>query len=377
MKKILTILLTLMISLSLAFTVYAAGVSVTADSVNLSTAESTMIPVKTKGNSGLMGFKITVEYPVDKVEVKAVSRGELTSKGNFNTNFGINDGKFDVLWNNTENVDGDGTLFVITAMAKSDIKKDTEIKVSFSQPDTFNESYKDVKLNCHNIVISANKVESTEEETTTAKTNEVSTTKVSAPIDSSQVTDAVKTALDEFGYKNLSEVKDEKAFVKKVNKNLGTITGSKDHNVSDMESLKSFYNSAYEGEFVSETTNNIDSEKINNAVEKALQTVGAKSIDEINEKDKPRFVAEVEKNLTAENPDTPKISEDIETGQAVDIIKKIYGATNPTTEQNKKGKQDTEKNSFSVLYIVIPVALILVFAGLLFVKYKKKSNKGS
>ena len=70
-----------------------------------------------------MGFKITVEYPVDKVEVKAVSRGELTSKGNFNTNFGINDGKFDVLWNNTENVNGDGTLFVITAISKTPITK--------------------------------------------------------------------------------------------------------------------------------------------------------------------------------------------------------------------------------------------------------------
>lgn len=321
-----------------------------------------------------MGFKITVEYPVDKIEIKAVSKGELTTKGNFITNMGINDGKFDVLWNNTENVNGDGTLFVITAQAKADINKDCNIKLSYSQPDTFNESYQDVKLNCHNILISANKVETTAPVT---EKEDNSTTKAPVPIDSSQVTDAVQTALDDFGYKNLSEVKDEKKFIKRVNKNLETISGTQDHNVSDMDSLNSLYVSAYEGEFVAQTTNNIDSEKINAAVEKALQTVDAKAVDEIEEKDKAKFVAEVEKNLKAENPDTPNISQAIETDRAVDIIKKIYSATKPATKQETTGKQETESNGFSAFYIVIPIAVILALAGLFFVKRRKKSNKAS
>ena len=359
-----------MISFLFTFTVYAADVSVRAASVNLSTSESTMIPVKIIGNNGLMGFKITVEYPVDKIEVKAVSRGEITSKGNFNTNFGINDGKFDILWNNTENVNGDGALFVITAQAKTEIKKDTEINISFSQPDTFNESYKDVELNCHNIVISANKVTTTE--TTTSKTDNSSTTKASTPIDNSQVTDAVQTALDKFGYKNLAEVKDEKAFVEQVNKNLETLTGTTDHSVNDMDSLKSLYNSAYEGIFASETTNNIDSDKINSAIENALKTVGAKSIDEIKEKDKAKFVEEVEKNLKEENTDTPNISKDIETDQAIDIIKKIYNATNSTTEGNEA--KENKKAYGKILYIIIPVFAVLIIAGIIVLKHKKKNK---
>ena len=373
MKKVLSFLISVIIVFACSITVFAADASVTADKVSLSTTESTLIPVKVMGNSGLMGFKITVEYPVDKVEIDAVSRGELTSKGNFNTNLGINDGIFDVLWNNTENVDGDGALFVISAKAKSEITKDTEIKISFSQPDTFNESYKDVKFNCKNIVISAKKIETTVP--TTEKADDGSTTKAPTPIDSSQVTDAVNAALEKFGYNKLSDVQDEKKFIAEVNKNLETITGFKDHDVSDMESLKSMYSSAYEGEFVAETTNNIDFEKINFAVEKALKTVGAKSIDEIKGKDKATFVKEVEKNLKEENPDTPNISEDLETDQALDIIKKIYNVTNPTTTAAETKAKDTVKKSSKALYIVLPVLAVLVIAAGIVIVIKKKNNK--
>ena len=244
--------------------------------------------------------------------------------------------------------------------------------MTFSQPDTFNESYKDVKLNCKNIVISANEVTTTE--TTTSKADDSPATKASAPIDSSQVTDAVQTALDKFGYKNLAEVKDEKAFIEQVNKNLETLTGTRDHSVNDMDSLKSLYNSAYEGIFVSETTNNIDSDKINFAVEKALKTVGAKSIDEIDEKDKVKFVEEVEKNLKEENADIPNISNDIETDQAVDIIKKIYNATNPTTEESEADAKENKKASGKILYIVIPAFVVLIISVLIVLKYKKKNK---
>ena len=369
MKKIITVFLSLIISFLFAVSVYAADISVTADTVNLSTTDSTMIPVTVKGNGGLMGFKITVEYPVDKVEVKAISRGELTSKGNFNTNFGINDGKFDVLWNNTQDIKEDGTLFVISAQAKTEIKKNTKINLSFSQPDTFNESYEDVKLNCKDIIISAKKEKNTEAEST-EKAKEESAKKEPSPINSSQVTDAVKVALEKFDYDNLSEVKDEKEFIKEVNKNLETITGSKDHNVKDYDSLKSLYISAYEGEFVEETTNNNDSDKINNAIEKALQTVGAKSIDEIDEKDKKKFVNEVEKNLKSENPDTPDVSKDLETEDALNIIKKVNSISE--NEVNQTNKNETKSSINTVLYIVIGILVLLIAVTAVFIFIKKK-----
>ena len=45
--------------------------------------------------------------------------------------------------------------------------------------------------------------------------------------------------------------------------------------------------------------------------------------------------------IKKESPDTPSISEDVETDKAVDIINKVYGATSQTAEQNKTANQET------------------------------------
>lgn len=371
MKKILSFILALMLILPFCLTAFAADVTVSAEDVHLITEEATLIPVNLSGNSGIMGFRITVEYPVESVEIKSVSRGEITAKGNFNTNFGINDGKFDVLWNNTENITNDGSLFVISAQSKATITKDTEIKISFSQPDTFNESYQDVVLDCHNITISADEVETTQP--TSVNDEDAVTNPSPNPVDSSQVVDAVKMALDKFGYKSLSEVTDEQQFIDEVNKNLETLTGTSSHSVSDMESLKSLYTSAYEGQFVAETTNNIDPDKLHSAIDKALETVGAKSIDNIAEKDKAKLVAEVEKNLKAEDADVPSISEDIGTDEAIDIIEKIYNSTSANDEASSE--ESTENANYTLIIVVCAIALCLVIGAILFIRKRKRTSK--
>lgn len=372
MKKILSIILVLMIVLSFNITALAADVTVSAEDVHLTTEGATLIPINISGNSGIMGFRITVEYPVESVEIKSVSRGEITTKGNFNTNLGINDGKFDVLWNNTENITDDGSLFVFSAQAKTTITKDTEIKISFSQPDTFNESYQDVVLDCHNITISAEEVETTQPTTDSASDDETATDPSTNPIDSSQVVDAVKMALDKFGYKNLFEVTDEQQFIDEVNKNLETLTGTSFHSVSDMESLKSLYTSAYEGQFVEETTNNIDPEALHSAIDKALKTIGAKSIDEIADKDKAKFVAEVEKNLKEEDADVPSISEDIGTDEAIDIIEKIYNSTSANDEASSE--ESTENANYTLIIVLCAIALCLVIGAILFIRKRKRTS---
>lgn len=349
------------------------SVIVSADKVSLLQSEPTLIPIKIKNNSGIMGFKMTVEYPVDKLDIKSVSRGEITAKGNFNTNLGINDGGFDVLWNHVDEIKTDGTLFLISAQAKTEIKKDTEIKLSFSQPDTFNEKYEDVAFDCKNIVISADYIEPTTEETT--KGNNENVTKVSTPLDNSQILDAVKITLEQNGYKHLNEVVDTDKFIKDFNKNLETITGSDEHNVTDFNTIKSMYKSAYEGEFITETTNNIDTDKIQSAVKETLNEFKAKSIDELDEKDKVAFVQKVEEKLKEQNPDTPNISEDLEIDAALDIIKKLYESTD--TEENEQ--QDSENNHSNkiIIIVVISVVLVVLIAIVIIILKKKSLNKDS
>ena len=370
MKKIITIILSLLLLLQCSITAIAADtVIVSADKVGLPQEETILIPIKIENNSGIMGFKMTVEYPADKVDIKSVSRGEITAKGNFNSNLGINDGRFDVLWNNVEEIKNDGTLFLISANAKKEIKKDTEIKLLFSQPDTFNEKYEDVAFDCKNIVISAEYIEPTIQETTAS--NGESGTKAPAPIDNSQIIDAVNTTLEQNGYGYLKDVEDTDRFIKDFNKSLKIITGSDEHNVTDFDTIKSMYNSAYEGEFITETTNNIDSDKINLAVKETLDEFKVKSIDELDEKDKTKFVQRVKEKLKEQNPDTPNISEDLETDSALDIIKKLYNAANTdNVEENQ------ESNNFNkIIIIVISVVVLFVLLISAVVVFKRKSFK--
>lgn len=369
MKKVITILLSLLLLLQCNITAFAADkATVSADKVSLSQTEPILIPIKVENNSGIMGFKMTVEYPVDKIDVKSVSRGEITANGNFNSNLGINDGKFDVLWNNVDEIKNDGTLFVISAQARTEIKKDTEIKLSFSQPDTFNEKYEDVIFDCKNIIISANYIEPTTQETTTQ--NGEAATKAPAPIDNSQIIDAVDTTLEQNGYENLKDVENTDDFIKDFNKNLETITGLDEHSVTDFDTIKSMYNSAYEGEFITETTNNIDSDKINLVVKETLDEFKVKSINELDDKDKAKFVQKVEEKLKEQDPDTPNISEDLETDDALDIIEKLYNSTN-TDEQNDESNNSNQNIIIVIVYATLVVLLVIAVAIL---KKKKVSN---
>lgn len=374
MKKFITIILSLMLILQCNIVAFGDDlVTVFADKISLSQEEPTLIPIKIKNNSGIMGFKMTVEYPVDKLDIKSVSRGEITAKGNFNTNFGINDGRFDVLWNNVDEIKTDGTLFLISAQAKTEIKKDTEIKLSFSQPDTFNEKYEDVAFDCKNIVISTNYVEPTMEETT--KGNNETATKAPTALDNSQILDAVKITLEQNGYENLKDVKDKDKFIKAFNKNLETITGSDEHNVTDFDTIKSMYNSAYEGEFITETTNNIDTDKIQSAVKSTLDEFKVKSIDELDEKDKAMFVQKVEEKLKEQNPDTPNISENLETVAALDIIEKLHESTD--TEDNQQDNENNHSNKTIIIVVISVVLVVLIVSAIIILKKKKISNKDS
>lgn len=369
MKKFITIMLIALLIFQCNVVALAANTAtVSADKVSLSEEEPTLIPVKIKNNNGIMGFKITIEYPIDKLDIKSVSRGEITAKGNFNTNFGINDGKFDVLWNNTDDVSGDGTLFVLSAQATTEISKDTAITLSFSQPDTFNVKYEDVALDCQDIVISAKYVETTIENTTTQKGE--TTTKAPTPIDTSQIIDAVDTTLEQNDCDNLNDVKDKDDFVKDFNKNLEIITGTNEHNVTDFDTINNMYNSAYEGQFITEVTNNIDSSVIDTVIKDTLKEFNAKSIDQLDEKDKAKFVQKVEEKLKEQDTDIPSISNDLNTDDALDIIKKVYNQKNEDNEQ----QEDDNNVQKGIIITVSVVAVVLIITILVIIRNKRKTK---
>ena len=228
-------------------------------------------------------------------------------------------------------------------------------------------AWDDVTFDCKNIVISADYIELTTQETTTQ--NGEAVTKLPVPIDNSQIIDAVDITLEQNGYENLKDVEDTDDFIMDFNKNLETITGSDDHNVTDFDTIKSMYNSAYEGEFITEATNNIDSDKINLVVKETLDELKVKSIDELDDKDKAKFVQKVEEKLKEQNPDTPNISEDLEIDDALNIIEKLYNSTN-TDEQNNESNNSNK----TVIIVAVSILVILLIIVVIILNKKKLTN---
>lgn len=127
-----------------------------ADGVEVGSGSEIAIPVKVWGNTGIMGFRVTVKYDPDALSMTNVSSGQLTSEGLFNNSMGQKKRSFDVLWSGSEPMQGDGVLFTLYAKAKDAFAGTTKIKLSYQQVDTFNEEFEDVRLVCKDIVITCN-----------------------------------------------------------------------------------------------------------------------------------------------------------------------------------------------------------------------------
>ena len=218
MKKtisILTALVAMILIFQINIVVFASQApTVSSDDIVLTEAE-TLIPVKIKNNSGLMGYKITVKYDKAKLQVCSVTKGDVSSKGNFITNFNTDIDTFDIVWNNTDNVTKDGNLFVISAKAKKNASGKTEISLSYSQPDTFDVTYTDVRLECEDISVTFEKNEKTTAAAPTSTTKKIQQNSLVA--DDSQILDAVNALLRKEGKSSLDEIDDREHFLKELN----------------------------------------------------------------------------------------------------------------------------------------------------------------
>ena len=117
--------------------------SVYGDSVSCDAGEVISIPVYIKDNPGVMGFRITIDYPSQVFESPKVTKGKVTLNGSF-----------DVLWSNTENVKTDGTLFTVELKVKDNAATNKySVGISYDQADTFNEKWQDVKLSCTDVEV--------------------------------------------------------------------------------------------------------------------------------------------------------------------------------------------------------------------------------
>ena len=134
-----------------AITSYAAttGPTITSEGQQVNAGETISIPINITNNTGIMGFSISLKYDSALLTPVSVSGGELFSSGAFQDSIGYSEaGIVKIVWTGTEDVTANGTLFTIDFEVSKNAIGDTDIDVSYSQGDTFNEDYEDVVFNC-------------------------------------------------------------------------------------------------------------------------------------------------------------------------------------------------------------------------------------
>lgn len=160
MKKTGILVLIFCMLLCLDIAVFAADKMVVfSEDIAFVEEEALKIPIKITNNSGIMGFKIHIDYPKDKITIFGAEPGDVIKQGSFSDNAGAAEGSMDVLWTGVSDEVSDGVLFYLLLRPKEVIQSDVILQLSYSQGDTFNENWEDVILDCKSITLLASHVE--------------------------------------------------------------------------------------------------------------------------------------------------------------------------------------------------------------------------
>lgn len=151
MKRFTSILLCIVLMFaSMSIVANAAGtVNVVLGTTDATAGETVRVPVRLENNSGVLGFKLIFKYDSKVLTPISVDCGEVISQGLQDNIEGDSvPGEMCVYWSGTDNVYVDGIWFYINFYVNAQSVGETEIEVSYSQADTFNEDFEDVAFNC-------------------------------------------------------------------------------------------------------------------------------------------------------------------------------------------------------------------------------------
>ncbi|MBQ7740232.1 MAG: hypothetical protein IJT65_03255 [Eubacterium sp.] len=259
-------------------------ITVTSENQCVMAGETVTIPVSLENNTGITGFRITFIYPKDAFETVNVSSGSLTETGSFNTtisDYSKVNGSFDVLWSSTENVTKNGTLCLVTLKAKNTAKPNKyTFNIKYTQEDTFDESFKDVKLNCKPFYISIS--ENKKNSKVQSNKSSVYANEASGDYLVFSVNQAVKS--NNFTDLNSLNEKQKAQLLEDVNTSIEKFGASKRYD--SFNELIADYSEAALTDLKTKAEVSPYSEQINNELKEILKEYRAGSFLKISEKDK-------------------------------------------------------------------------------------------
>lgn len=156
--KAISILISVLLTVSV-FTILIVAASsnrIYSDEIEVKPGETFDVPVLVSNNTGIMGFSIILTYDEDVCTPDTVTKGRLITSGLFDDSIGTTEEKsFKVVWSGTKGIKDDGELFVVTFKANETFNGNGKIEISYEKNNTFDENYKDIVLNCEDVIVKA------------------------------------------------------------------------------------------------------------------------------------------------------------------------------------------------------------------------------
>lgn len=339
-----------------------------ADKISTQPNSIFFVPVNIKGNPGLMGFKLTVSYDKEVLSLPVVTRGTVTQGGMLNDSIGASEeGSFDIVWTNDSAVNADGTLLVLSFNVDDTDVKNTTLKLSYSQDDTFDESYNDVVFDCKDVEISFGG-----EEVSNAYAGEIKEP------DYSDIIVSVDAALKELNFGSVNEIDPdlEEKLIESANNTLNLMTGKENH-FADVDSLVSEYKDAVAKDFINTSLDAVDPDVIDSVISDALTGTGVESIEKIPEDKKQDFIQAVEDALKNQASDLDGISDTLSADEAISAIAGLEGENAEQIAQGEKVPLKEPENSTVIIVVAAIVVLAAAVAVTVAVLHKKRKLKNN
>lgn len=376
MKKLFCILFSALFLLNVIPAFAALRTEIYSDTVYAMQGDTVTVPVKIRNNAGIMGFRLTFTYP-DELESPEVLRGSLLNEGLLNDSIvETTKGSFDVVWSNTQNVTGDGTLLLLQFDVSEDVvNRKYAIDISYNQADTFNEAMQDVVFGCKPVEIIIG--EKSDFSTTEAATTQTVAQKPIEETDSLFLKKTFEKALEVIGTKNFDTLSDEdlEKFKELVSKELSAYGASGDElEEKSKEEIEEIYNEAAKDTFIDSAVNTADGEVIDNAIKENLDAVGAESIEDIFPEKQQEFVDGVINTLTENGAEIEKLPDSLTDEQAVEVIESLSSRNEEETSIVIDDLIPEEKPKSYGLYIAVGVVVVAIIAAIaiFLIKQKKK-----
>lgn len=390
MKKILVSVIVFIITLSFCTSVFAdEKVTVGSEDINTKQGETFFVPIEINGNSGIMGFRISVKYPDNQLILTDVSSGSITADGLFNTT--ITDyysvkGSFDVVWSQNTEIKDDGTLFIMTYKVKETaMDGEYNISVTYSSEDTFDEKFEDVKLNCSPIKVYIGDVtvpapDNQQKETTT---NVFEKDEGNQQVSDDYLISSVEQIIQSFeknDIESLTEEQQQNTVIEYVNNRIDSYGGGKKY--SSFDELKQDYIEATKNEASRKIVESTDPDAIVKISDEVLKEYGVNSFSELSADKKQEAVDKMLQKLANEGADEEGFNHFTSVDDAAETLDNAVKTAreekdktvSPTDDKNAKdGRKSTKTTVIIVVTCIVAFALIL--SVLLFMKRRKMNEK--